>query len=59
MKISFQTPKDTALLFSKRVFVIKKMCITTLRYENLMVFEHPNVIIEDIQEFYVNWCKSV
>ncbi len=32
--------------------------ITTLRYENLMVFEHPYVIIEDIQEFYENWCKS-
>ncbi len=39
-----------------------KLCslgITTLRYENLMVFEHPNVILADIKVFYENWCKSV
>ncbi len=33
--------------------------ITTLRYENLMVFEHPDVIIEDVQQFYENWVKSI
>ncbi len=28
--------------------------ITTLRFENRIVFEHPNEIIDEIKEFYQN-----
>ncbi|WP_430816615.1 endonuclease domain-containing protein [Carboxylicivirga sp. RSCT41] len=37
---------------------LSNMGIATLRYENLMVFEHPNVIIAEIKEFYENCYKS-
>ncbi len=39
---------------SKRDEVIRSKGIEIFRYENLMVFEHPDVILNDIDEY----CKS-
>ncbi len=37
---------------TKRENYIKSKGINILRYENSMVFEHPEVILEEIKEFY-------
>ncbi len=36
----------------KRDLYLQNYGITIIRFENVMVFEHPDVIIKEIEEFY-------
>ena len=40
-----------------RDLYLKNYGITILRYENCIALEHPNIIINDIIEFYTEWMQ--